>query len=113
METRSSRQNSLINWTAPHQRCYNRLPPQLRSNDAMKASKFVVGLTTVAVLATLSLQIAAAASQEPENSKPQQVFDGMRGSFKADKAKGVHAKWQWQLSGPDGGEWWIEVNDGT
>ena len=37
----------------------------------------------------------------------------MRESFKPEKAKGVHARYQWQLSGPNGGEWWIEVNDGT
>jgi putative sterol carrier protein len=37
----------------------------------------------------------------------------MRGSFQAAKAKGVHARYQWDLSGPNGGEWWIEVNDGT
>ena len=48
-----------------------------------------------------------------ENSTPQQVFDGMKESFRADKAKGVHASWQWELSGPNGGQWWIEVNDGT
>lgn len=37
----------------------------------------------------------------------------MRQSFRADKAKGVHARYQWHLSGPQGGEWWIEVHDGT
>ena len=37
----------------------------------------------------------------------------MRQSFRADKAKGLHVRYQWQLSGPNGGEWWIEVNDGT
>ena len=47
------------------------------------------------------------------DSTPQEVFDGMRGSFQAAKAKGVHARYQWDLSGPNGGEWWIEVNDGT
>ncbi len=46
-------------------------------------------------------------------STPQQVFDSMRESFKADKAKGVHARYQWELGGPNGGEWWIDVNDGT
>jgi putative sterol carrier protein len=56
---------------------------------------------------------AVLAANEPENSTPQQVFDGMRESFRAEKAKGVHAKYQWNLSGPDGGDWWIEVNDGT
>ncbi len=47
------------------------------------------------------------------DSTPQEVFEGMRGSFQAAKAKGVHARYQWDLSGPNGGEWWIEVNDGT
>ena len=37
----------------------------------------------------------------------------MRQSFQAQKAKGVHARYQWDLSGPNGGEWWIDVNDGT
>ena len=37
----------------------------------------------------------------------------MRGSFQPAKAKGVHARYQWDLSGPNGGEWWIDVNDGT
>ena len=46
-------------------------------------------------------------------STPQEVFDAMRGSFQPAKAKGVHARYQWDLSGPHGGEWWIEVNDGT
>jgi putative sterol carrier protein len=47
------------------------------------------------------------------HSTPQQVFDAMRGSFQPAKAKGVHARYQWDLSGPNGGEWWIEVSDGT
>ena len=54
----------------------------------------------------------ATASEKP-NSTPQDVFDGMKQSFRADKAKGVHASYQWQLSGPNGGDWWIDVNDGT
>jgi putative sterol carrier protein len=54
-----------------------------------------------------------AAPNEPQNTSPQQVFDDMRHSFRADKAKGVHVKYQWQLSGPNGGEWWIDVEDGT
>jgi putative sterol carrier protein len=43
---------------------------------------------------------------------PQQVFDGMRENFAASRAKGVHARFQFDLSGPNGGLWWIEVNDG-
>jgi putative sterol carrier protein len=78
----------------------------------MKAKSVSFCLTTMAA-AALSLCAASAASNEPANSTPQQVFDGMRQSFRAEKAKGVHARYQWELSGPSGGEWWIDVNDGT
>ncbi len=64
------------------------------------------------IVAALYLGAASAASTEPSNSTPQGVFDGMSQSFQADKAKGVHARYQWELSGPQGGQWWIEVNDG-
>jgi putative sterol carrier protein len=69
----------------------------------------------VAVWAAIVLSVAAgrATGNEPQNTTPQQVFDAMRHSFRAEKAKGVHAKYQWELSGPDGGEWWIDVEDGT
>jgi putative sterol carrier protein len=43
---------------------------------------------------------------------PQQVFDGMRQSFDSNRAKGVHVRYQFDISGPNGGLWWIEVNDG-
>jgi putative sterol carrier protein len=55
---------------------------------------------------------AAAAPAGDEESTPQEVFDSMRGSFEPAKAKGVHARYQWDLSGPQGGQWWIDVNDG-
>ena len=54
-----------------------------------------------------------AASTEFKSSTPQDVFDRMRKSFRIDEAKGVHARYQWYLSGSQGGEWWIEVHDGT
>jgi putative sterol carrier protein len=78
----------------------------------MKAKDLGLYLVSAAALVGISLG-STAASDEPDNSTPQQVFDGMRQSFRADKAKGVHASYQWELSGPDGGQWWIEVNDGT
>src|SRR5205814_5407083 len=74
----------------------------------MKKHHVWLGLTMMMILATLG----SSALRAEDNSTPQQVFDGMRQSFRADKAKGVHARYQWELSGPDGGEWWIEVNDG-
>ena len=66
----------------------------------------------VSLAAALGSSSILAASGEPASATPQDVFDGMRQSFQAQKAKGVHLKYQWQLSGPKGGEWWIEVNDG-
>ena len=63
-------------------------------------------------MAALRLQAVGATSSEPPNSTPQEVFDGMRHSFRAEKAKGVHARYQWDLSGSNGGQWWIDVNDG-
>jgi putative sterol carrier protein len=67
--------------------------------------------STVGLAICISTAIGAAASQA--ESTPQDIFDAMRGSFQPAKAKGVHARYQWDLSGPHGGEWWIEVNDGT
>ena len=67
--------------------------------------------STVGLAICVSTAIGAAASQV--ESTPQDVFDAMRGSFQPAKAKGVHARYQWDLRGPHGGEWWIEVNDGT
>ena len=76
----------------------------------MRTSFFI---TTLAVISAFWAGQTQAASSEPANSTPQQVFDGMRASFRAEKAKGVNARYQWQLSGPNGGEWWIDVEDGT
>ncbi len=51
-------------------------------------------------------------AQSDSGEVPQNVFDAMKESFRPEKAKGVHIRYQWELSGPDGGEWWITVNDG-
>jgi putative sterol carrier protein len=70
-------------------------------------------LATVTIVVTVCSGAAtAAAGAEHLDSTPQEVFDSMRGSFQPNKAKGVHARYQWDLSGPNGGQWWIDVNDG-
>src|SRR6266566_4259431 len=79
----------------------------------MKTSNGYLTLTIATIITAISLGAASAASKESSSSTPQQVFVGMRQSFQAQKAKGVHARYQWDLSGPQGGEWWIDVNDGT
>ena len=89
---------------------------ELLTNDEMhgrlkqKGSFFVWIGRLAAVICVCGATVAAAS---PEDSTPQGVFDAMRGSFQPAKAKGVHARYQWDLSGPNGGEWWIDVNDGT
>ena len=70
-----------------------------------------VCLASAAIFLAVNLTVGNLAAADA--STPQQVFDSMRESFKPDKAKGVHAHYQWELSGPNGGEWWIDVNDGT
>jgi putative sterol carrier protein len=79
----------------------------------MKANTGYLTLTIATIIAAIGLGASNAASKESPSSTPQQVFDGMRQSFQAQKAKGVHARYQWDLSGPNGGQWWIDVNDGT
>src|SRR5947208_15849846 len=64
----------------------------------------------VAVAICLGAVVATAGHID---STPQEVFDSMRSSFQPAKAKGVHARYQWELSGPQGGQWWIDGNDGT
>jgi putative sterol carrier protein len=81
--------------------------PRYRSSG--RHSFLTIGALTLATC----VGAASAVSSEHMDLTPQQVFDSMRGSFQAAKAKGVHARYQWDLSGPHGGEWWIEVNDGT
>jgi putative sterol carrier protein len=70
-------------------------------------------ITSAAIVGAICLVTASTSPAAGSDSTPQQVFDGMRQSFQANKAKGVHARYQWELSGPNGGEWWIDVNDGT
>ena len=79
----------------------------------MKSNNWYWTLPIATIITVIGLGAASAASQKPSTSTPQQVFDGMRQSFQAQKAKGVHARYQWELSGPNGGQWWIDVNDGT
>jgi len=86
------------------------------SNDEMRDQlkrkrSFFVSMGRLVAAICLCAAMAAAASHA--DSTPQEVFDAMRGSFQPAKAKGVHARYQWDLSGPNGGQWWIDVEDGT
>lgn len=63
------------------------------------------------LLIAIATSTFAAAAHKP-SATPQDVFDSMREVFRPQKAAGVHAKYQWEISGPHGGQWFIEVNDG-
>ena len=76
-----------------------------------KRRHLVLAVTLLATVIYSTVGNAAASGHV--DSTPQEVFDSMRASFQAAKAKGVHARYQWDLSGPQGGQWWIDVNDGT
>ena len=82
------------------------MPKEVRAKRRLFLRISAIGLAIC-----VSTAIGAAASNV--DSTPQDVFDAMRGSFQPAKAKGVHARYQWELSGPNGGQWWIEVTDGT
>ncbi|MEP7014788.1 MAG: SCP2 sterol-binding domain-containing protein [Verrucomicrobiota bacterium] len=71
-----------------------------------------VSFLAAAIATALCSSVFAATTAEPDNVTPQDVFDGMRQNFHAEKAKGLHARYQWELSGPNGGQWWLEINDG-
>ena len=43
---------------------------------------------------------------------PDMVFEQAITYFQADKAQGVNATFQWDLSGDQAGQWWIKVADG-
>jgi putative sterol carrier protein len=75
--------------------------------------RYYLRVLIAATAAANLLQPGVATPAGHVDSTPQEVFDSMRGSFRPAKAKGVHARYQWDLSGPNGGEWWIDVNDGA
>lgn len=79
--------------------------------DQFKRNRCAFLLITV-IGVTICLGPATAAQSGHMESTPQEVFDSMRSSFQPAKAKGVHARYQWDLSGSQGGEWWIDVDDG-
>jgi putative sterol carrier protein len=56
---------------------------------------------------------SAAHAEVTDASKPADVFRQMSENFHAGKARGVKASYQFLIGGPEGGHWWITVEDGT
>jgi putative sterol carrier protein len=51
-------------------------------------------------------------AQAQDYTAPQQIFDAMRASFQPQKSRGVYVRYQFDITGPNGGHWWIEVDNG-
>lgn len=49
----------------------------------------------------------------PEVQSVDQVFNEMCDNFKADRAQGTNATFQFNITGEDGGVWNAKVNDGN
>jgi putative sterol carrier protein len=72
----------------------------------MKRAIYILGM---------SLLFAApgfAATEKTHYAHPQEVFDAMRKAFVPERSKGLRASYQWHLSGAEGGDWFVIVNDG-
>jgi putative sterol carrier protein len=78
----------------------------------MRTSRTPFFVASATIFLALGIAGMNAASNEPRSSTPRDVFDGMRKSFRVEKAKGVNVRYQFNLSGPHGGDWFIDVNDG-
>ena len=55
----------------------------------------------------------AGAVIEPNPTSPDEVFTQMQHTFRADRARGQHLRYQFNFGDPQGGKWWIEINDGS
>ena len=77
----------------------------------MKNKTLLLAFTALALASPTQAQLRGTSRQH--NSTPQEALDKRQDAFQGDKAKGVHASYQWKLSGPNGGDWWLIVNDGT
>ncbi len=62
-------------------------------------------------LAVAVILLASSISATAGGATPQEVFDSMRANFRADKAAGLNARYQFEISGARGGTWAVEVKN--
>jgi len=53
------------------------------------------------------------AGNDPSPTSPDEVFAQMQHSFRSDRARGQHLRYQFDFSNPQGGKWWIQISDGS
>jgi putative sterol carrier protein len=46
-------------------------------------------------------------------TSPTEVFTRMQHTFRSDRARGQHLRYQFNFGDPQGGQWWIEIHDGA
>jgi putative sterol carrier protein len=56
---------------------------------------------------------APAPAVEPDPTSPAEVFAQMQHSFRPDRARDQHLRFQFNFTDPQGGKWWIEIKDGA
>jgi putative sterol carrier protein len=85
-------------------------------NRSLLLPLFALSLTTGFVISAFAEDphsTKPATETASQDRSPDQVFEGMRKSFRADKARGTHVRYQFHFKAPQAGDWWIIVNDGT
>lgn len=97
------------------------IPTPEQVADAMKEiSSLEAAREYSSATAALGGMLEAFAPKKQEETPPsgrgltvQSVFDGMPGAFQADKAAGLNVVFQYKISGPGGGEWYVAIKDGA
>jgi len=94
-------------------------PEQIHENwnkiNSMDGAKEMADANTAifALIAPPAGESETAGSTAKEGGGVQAVFDMMVGSFKTDAAAGVDVSFQFNISGPGGGEWFCVIKDAT
>lgn len=75
-------------------------------------------LIPLMLLPTLPVKAArpdhpAEAAATPVAASPDDVFAQMQHTFRSDRARGQHLRYQFNFDNPQGGKWWLIINDGA
>jgi putative sterol carrier protein len=73
----------------------------------------VLTLPLQASHAARSISPPGAPGNEPDPTSPEEVFAQMQYSFRSDRARGQHLRYQFNFGDPQGGEYWIEIKNGA
>lgn len=60
-----------------------------------------------------NLRAATTPTAEAPAHSPDEVFAQMRKTFLAGKARGLHLRYQFHFGDPQGGNWWVTIDDGA